>query len=77
MPPTVTVPPHIAQPGVVAILVKNAIWHKGRDQQGEPQNKQGRRPATYLGRSVGSRQGGAATREALTYCQRRQGGTRE
>ena len=28
----------------------------------------------YRGRSVGSRQGGAATREALTYCQ---GGTRE
>ncbi len=30
-------------------LVKNAIWQKGRDQQGEPQNKQGRRPPTYIG----------------------------
>jgi hypothetical protein len=30
-------------------LVKNAIWQKGRDQQGEPQIKQGRGPATYIG----------------------------
>jgi hypothetical protein len=34
---------------MVKYLVKNAIWQKGRDQQGEPQNKQGRRPATYIG----------------------------